>query len=136
MDVPAITENNDRQISHIFRWNNQSARSAKDCTTNEHSSRVYFMYERSSKEGWQSATEGVLWSCIRGWKKPFLLQVQNIVKLREETNSQFTAKLPANCIILVEANYHLSTVRDPPPLENILEDSFLYAIKRSIGLAV
>ena len=61
-----------------------------------------------------------------------------IVKLRQETNAQFTAKLPANCIILVEANYCLSTVRDPPPVENVLEDSFLYmcAIKRSIGLAV
>ena len=60
-----------------------------------------------------------------------------IVKLRHETNAQFTTKLPANSIILVEANYHLSHVRDPPPLENILEDSFLYlcAIKRSIGLA-
>ena len=60
-----------------------------------------------------------------------------IVKLRHETNAQFTTKLPANSIILVEANYHLSDVRDPPPLENILEDSFLYlcAIKRSIGLA-
>ena len=60
-----------------------------------------------------------------------------IVKLRHETNAQFTTKLPANSIILVEANYHLSDVRNPPPLENILEDSFLYlcAIKRSIGLA-